>query len=869
MFMQDEQLMAANPQLTKLFSTPGVIIALNSALAQLENLRLLAQVGEGPVEFLGFLQTLLTPFMQMHQQQGAAGPSILPGGASVSAGAALQPGFAVGAAGAEAIPSTSAAAAAAPGLACLSAVVVAGDQLGLGMQPIYVSNSPQLPLPNQHCSNTGAAALGGMPCAGAGTAGGPYSMAPQHSTKSHGPSYQGVCVSSAEETSAEILQTLLVDADGNHAGPSSHRKALSWEPPPVQQQIGSVHVLEGQAPPVPTAAYSAAAAQTARENRLVPFFQGRQASGRLASMQGIPSHAPFESRRAVAAAASSHQSSTSESGAGAGKGVHGSVLACHPPTKAVLIKIQQIHPTAAARITDGLAAVPGVGAAAGVAPVGIDTAAAPEPAAWDCTAAAIAAVDALFAKAAAAAVDSGGAERGARTAPDSAAMAQAGCAHAAETTEAAASPAWKDVYGGVAGATLEASRASLCLALSEGQATSFEVLGVEIEGDGLHKRETGRKWQVVEVGKLGAGSYGVVQLVWARQIQQQTEKATIAGSVGWGVRLEGPEGGLGTMEAAVAGSAAAAGTTVAEVGPQKPTEAAAEFDEWQLMALKYPQPLAKVDPEGGKYHGYDWFYLGAMANIYGNEAAVLVKASPNGINSHTIFLYEHGRTQLPGFQQAAPCLLMEYAELGSLEAVRERLCNGGMMSPEMARLFMVKAVKAVAAFHQHSGSIHRDIKPANLLVQGTLSGGLEELHVKVGDCGSSLLLRGAWDLGGTWWGVGTEAYNPPEAGKRGGRHCMRWDTWSLGCLLLYLRFGGRPFEYLFWLRLQKKISEEEFDRRRTNAVAELDNNITADGKLAVLTAEEKKFLSVCLQPNVAYRPMAAYLARWNDYITEG
>uniref|UniRef100_A0A8C4QGK0 Mitogen-activated protein kinase kinase kinase 4 n=1 Tax=Eptatretus burgeri TaxID=7764 RepID=A0A8C4QGK0_EPTBU len=129
-------------------------------------------------------------------------------------------------------------------------------------------------------------------------------------------------------------------------------------------------------------------------------------------------------------------------------------------------------------------------------------------------------------------------------------------------------------------------------------------------------------------------------------------------------------------------------------------------------------------------------------------------------------------------------IFMEYCDEGTLEEVA-RL---GLQEP-VIRLYTKQLALAVSILHEN-GIVHRDIKGANIFL--TSSG-----HVKLGDFGCSVKLK---NISQTMPGevnstLGTAAYMAPEVitRARGEGHGRAADIWSLGCVLVEIATGKRPW----------------------------------------------------------------------------
>ncbi|KAK2784535.1 Suppressor of Sensor Kinase (SLN1) [Onygenales sp. PD_12] len=155
-------------------------------------------------------------------------------------------------------------------------------------------------------------------------------------------------------------------------------------------------------------------------------------------------------------------------------------------------------------------------------------------------------------------------------------------------------------------------------------------------------------------------------------------------------------------------------------------------------------------------------------------------------------------------------IFMEYCSGGSLAALLEH----GRIEDEMViMVYTLQMLEGLAYLHQ-AGIVHRDIKPANILLD-------HNGVIKYVDFGAAMVIarqgktlaamdhysssgtggRDARDAHGQKKNqksvTGTPMYMSPElvrgeVGQTSGRHgCM--DIWSLGCVILEMATGGRPW----------------------------------------------------------------------------
>ncbi|KAM6956719.1 mitogen-activated protein kinase kinase kinase 4 isoform 2-T2 [Aplochiton taeniatus] len=142
-------------------------------------------------------------------------------------------------------------------------------------------------------------------------------------------------------------------------------------------------------------------------------------------------------------------------------------------------------------------------------------------------------------------------------------------------------------------------------------------------------------------------------------------------------------------------------------------------------------------------------------------------------------------------------IFMEYCDEGTLEEV-SRLG----LQEHVIRLYSKQITTATNVLHEH-GIVHRDIKGANIFLT---SSGL----IKLGDFGCSVKLKNnaqtmPGEVNST---MGTAAYMAPEVITRakGEGHGRAADIWSLGCVLIEMVTGKRPWhEYEHNFQIMYKV----------------------------------------------------------------
>jgi serine/threonine protein kinase len=344
----------------------------------------------------------------------------------------------------------------------------------------------------------------------------------------------------------------------------------------------------------------------------------------------------------------------------------------------------------------------------------------------------------------------------------------------------------------------------------------------------------GRIW-CLDLGRLlGTGAYGVVHEV---------------------------TGSCSVMQEAAGGDAGA------DAADKSTSSSSSVWSDPEQYALKIPIPFSQQVPAMQAQFANSMMYRITMQDVFANESAVLHGATQGQITSHTICIVEFGEAQPPGYEEPYPCLLLELASRGTLaEYVQQHYPSG--MPAAAAQIIVRKLIRMVSDFHMASQAIHRDLKPQNVLVVAAADAPLEQLVLKLADCGVAKSLRGVWELGFTSH-RGTEAYRPPEGDMDMWGQDVRFDTWSLACILLYLRFNRLPFWYLLEALLRARrpgaaAAGPELQWRWENRADELDNPSSPYAAEGALTAGERTFLKKCL-PIVPARPNSV-LQRSDDYM---
>ncbi|MER7769355.1 serine/threonine-protein kinase [Kitasatospora sp. NPDC096140] len=153
-------------------------------------------------------------------------------------------------------------------------------------------------------------------------------------------------------------------------------------------------------------------------------------------------------------------------------------------------------------------------------------------------------------------------------------------------------------------------------------------------------------------------------------------------------------------------------------------------------------------------------------------------AAGNLSHPHIVTVHDLGQCEVG--DREVTFLVMELLTGRTLtEVLRE-----GLPEPALGLRWGRQISGALAAAHD-AGMVHRDIKPDNVMI--TDAG-----HLKVLDFGIAQLDTGAGGLTTTGTIVGSPAYMAPERWT-GGRVDGRADLYALGCVLVELFTGARPF----------------------------------------------------------------------------
>jgi len=135
-------------------------------------------------------------------------------------------------------------------------------------------------------------------------------------------------------------------------------------------------------------------------------------------------------------------------------------------------------------------------------------------------------------------------------------------------------------------------------------------------------------------------------------------------------------------------------------------------------------------------------------------------------------------------------IFMEYCPEGTLEALVTSTETG--LEESMVRRYTRQLLQAVACLHEN-GIVHRDIKGANIFLTDDMR------NLKLGDFGCAVKIKAHTTMPGELQGfVGTQAYMAPEVFTRNMSegHGRSADIWSLGCVVIEMSSGRRPWAEL-------------------------------------------------------------------------
>lgn len=181
-------------------------------------------------------------------------------------------------------------------------------------------------------------------------------------------------------------------------------------------------------------------------------------------------------------------------------------------------------------------------------------------------------------------------------------------------------------------------------------------------------------------------------------------------------------------------------------------------------------------------------------------------------------------------------IFMELCERGTLA---HSLKNGPIESGIIIQTYMYQLLSAVEYLHSHSIA-HRDIKGDNIF--------LDDLgNIKLGDFGACVrLMQESQTIAGELNDLpGTPPFMAPEMirGHKESGHGRKADIWSVGCVLIEMATGQRPWAGYEAIQIMYQVGIN-------NATPAIPENLSPKGK---------EFLKLCFITDPIKRPTAAKL----------
>ncbi|EFH47770.1 hypothetical protein ARALYDRAFT_350399 [Arabidopsis lyrata subsp. lyrata] len=150
-------------------------------------------------------------------------------------------------------------------------------------------------------------------------------------------------------------------------------------------------------------------------------------------------------------------------------------------------------------------------------------------------------------------------------------------------------------------------------------------------------------------------------------------------------------------------------------------------------------------------------------------------------------------------------LLLEYANEGSLRSFMENYTDKKLPDP-MIRDFTRMILEGLVSIHSH-GYVHCDLKSDNLLIFSRKDASSYELKISdFGNCREVGEVPDHWEIDFPF--VGTPIYMPPESLIDGAAK-KTLDLWSLGCLVLEMYTGEKPWAGVGIVDLVNFLSDGE------------------------------------------------------------
>lgn len=158
--------------------------------------------------------------------------------------------------------------------------------------------------------------------------------------------------------------------------------------------------------------------------------------------------------------------------------------------------------------------------------------------------------------------------------------------------------------------------------------------------------------------------------------------------------------------------------------------------------------------------------------------------------------------QCLGFDFGESCfsIFLEYVPGGSLSSLLRKI---GEFDEVLTRFFMKQIAEGLKYLHQN-GILHRDIKCANLLVD-------DDGCLKISDFGLSKSSRqlNAYDMMSQMSFQGSVYWMAPEMVKSSGFYSAKVDIWSVGCVMIEMLTGERPWIGMHEIAAMYQLGQEQ------------------------------------------------------------
>lgn len=299
----------------------------------------------------------------------------------------------------------------------------------------------------------------------------------------------------------------------------------------------------------------------------------------------------------------------------------------------------------------------------------------------------------------------------------------------------------------------------------------------EQEGTLWRRKFTDTMYEVTCKGFVGEGGNAEAHLVQLDNVQLCTQPATAA--------ADNSEGRM-VAAAAVAAAPQAAAAAACRTGNQ-PLRSPEVGGLYVLKLCRQLQDLTAEERGNVAVDDMRSYRNAARKQLLGVRARYgRLAGSPCFVRC---FAYGTAQVVVPGAaaapprsEQERPCLLLEYAQGGSVAALLQSPEGGPAGMSEQHAFEVMRAAAAALQECHRKRIINRSVHPGNIVKAQAPSG--REVF-KMINCGSSTTM----DEGlGSGYRFGMWAYRAPEQ-RAGVYHHYTLDTWHLGCLLLHLRTG--------------------------------------------------------------------------------